>query len=148
MKINHKGFTLLEIILVLFLITLILGLTAVFFTGFLPSVKFDATGREISATIRHARSVSRMSMESQTVVIDLDNKLYGIEGRAVKYLPPDLLIKIIDPFSGEITHGKYSIIFKPTGGIDGGTIILSQRKKLLQIEIDPIIGAALIKGGN
>jgi competence protein ComGD len=145
MKTNHRGFTLLEIILVLFLITLILGLTAVSFSGFLPSVKFDAMGREISATIRHARSAARMSMETKTIVIDLDNKLYGMEGGTVRYLPTDLLIRIIDPFAGEITQGKYPIIFNPTGGIDAGTIILSRGKKLLQIRIDPIVGAVWIK---
>jgi len=105
MKKTPKGFTLLEIIIVLFLVTLMTGLSAVFFSNFLPSTKFHAAGREMSAMIRHARSLARMNMETQTFVVDLDNKTYGIEGRSTKQIPQDSLIKVIDPVSGEMIQG-------------------------------------------
>lgn len=147
MKSNFKGYTLLELVIVLFLITLILGLSAVFFTGFLPAAKFEATGREMSALIRHTRSLARINMESQTFMIDLDNNSYGIEGVPAKNIPPGILIKVIDPFSGEILHGKYSIVFSPGGAMTGGTMILTQGKRITKIELDPITGAVLIRGG-
>jgi general secretion pathway protein H len=143
MKISDKGFTLLEIVIVLFFIVLIMGLSAVFFSNFLPSVKFNAVGREISATIRQARSLARMNGNSQTLSIDIDNKTYGIAGLPVKHIPPDCLIKVIDPFAGEIIQGKYTIDFHPVGNMEGGTIVLAARKKVLQIEMDPIAGAVL-----
>jgi general secretion pathway protein H len=145
---KKNGFTLLEIIIVLSLITLILGLSTVFFAGYLPSVKINATGREISGLIRQARSLARMNTESRTVMIDLDSRTYGIVGLGTKSFPPDVLIKVIDPFSGEIIRGKYSIVFKPVGGMSAGTIILSRGKKVIRIEMDPISGAVLIKNGK
>jgi general secretion pathway protein H len=144
---KKNGFTLLEIIIVLALVTLILGLSTVFFAGFLPSVKFNAAGREISGMIRYARSLARMNMESRTVIIDLDNRTYGIEGLGTKPFPPDARIKIIDPVFGEIVGGKYPIVFTPGGGMSGATVILLWGKKIMRIELDPITGAALIKGG-
>jgi general secretion pathway protein H len=138
-KINKNGFTLLEIILVLFFITLIVGLTAVFFAGFLPSAKINASAREITGMIRYARSLARMNMESRTFTIDLENRTYGIEGLGTKYFPSDTLVKVIDPSSGdEIVRGKYSIVFHPIGGMTGGTIILSLGKKEIRIDLDPI----------
>jgi general secretion pathway protein H len=148
MKRTHKGFTLLEIIIVLFLVTLMTGLSAVFFSSFIPSVKFDAAGREMTAMLRHARSLARMTMESQTFVIDLDNKTYGIDGLATKHVPPESLIKVIDTFSGEMMHGRYSVVFHPAGNMEGGAIILSIRKKVLRIDMDPIMGAVLIMDGR
>jgi general secretion pathway protein H len=148
MKSFHKGFTLLEILMVLFLITLIMGLSAVYFSNFLPSAKFTATGREMSAMIRHARSLSRITMERQTFVIDLDNKTYGIDGLATKHIPQDSLIKVLDPFYHEISQGKYSIIFNPIGSMGGGTIILYAGKKVLRIDMDPITGAVLSREGS
>ena len=142
---KKNGFTLLEIIVVLFLITLILGLSTVFFAGYLPSVKLNATGREIAGTIRHARSLARMNMESRTVMIDLDGRTYGIEGLGTKPFPPDTLVRVIDPFSGEITRGKYPIVFHPSGGMSGGTLLLTSGKKTVRIETDPILGAVIIK---
>lgn len=147
MVMHKNGFTLLEIIIVLFLVTLILGLSTVFFAGFLPSAQLNATGREIAATIRHARSLARVNMEYTTVRIDLDNRTYGIEGQRTKDIPRDTRIRVIDPFYGEINRGKYPIVFHPVGGMGGGTIILSGGKKVIRIEMDPIMGAVLIKSG-
>lgn len=144
---NKNGFTLLEIIIVLALITLVLGLSSVFFAGFLPSAKANAAGRELSGLIRHARSLARMNNESRSVVIDLDGRTYGIEGSAVKSFPPEALIKVIDPVAGEIARGRYPIVFSPAGGTSGGTIVLSWGKKVVRIELDPIVGAVLLKGG-
>ncbi len=111
-EMKKNGFTLLEIIIVLALVTLILGLSSVFVAGFLPSAKANATGREISGMIRHARSLARLNRESRSVVIDLDNRTYGIEGLATKSFPPEALIRVIDPLSGEIYRGKVSHRFQ------------------------------------
>lgn len=144
---KKNGFTLLELIIVLALITLILGLSSVFVAGFLPSAKANAAGREISGMIRFARSLARLNMESRSVVIDLDNRTYGIEGLAKKSFPPEVHVRVIDPISGEIFGGKYSMVFTPAEGMSGGTIILSWGNKTIRIELDPIAGAVLLKGG-
>ena len=142
---SQDGFTLLEIVIVMTLMTLILGLSTVYFAGFLPSAKFSAAGREISALVRHARSLARLNMEKKTVVIDLDSRVYGIEGLGTKSFPADMKITVLDPVSGEMTRGKYPIVFHPDGGMQGGTIILSGRGKNMRIETDPISGAVVLK---
>ncbi len=143
----QSGFTLLEFIIVLTLIILILGLSTVFFAGFLPSAKLGATGRELSSLIRHARSFARMKGETQTVMIDMDGRTYGMGGRLARKFPPNVLIRVIDPVSGEILQGKYSLVFHPGGGMEGGTVILSGGKKKIRIDTDPITGAVSTKGG-
>ncbi len=142
---SHRGFTLLELVIVLFLITLILGLSAVFFANTLPSARLNATAREMSATVRLARSLARIHGATQTMTIDLDAKDYGIEGRPSKTIPPDLTIKIIDPFTEEVTNGKYRFVFRSIGGAEGGTIVLSNSKRSVSIQMDPIIGVVVIK---
>lgn len=143
---KKNGFTLLEIIIVLALVTLILGLSSVFVAGFLPSVKANAAGREISGMLRHARSLARLNQETRSVVIDMDNRTYGIKGLATKSFPPEALIRVVDPLSGDIHGGKYPIVFSPAGGMSGGAVILSWGKKTIRIELDPIAGAVLLKG--
>jgi prepilin-type N-terminal cleavage/methylation domain-containing protein len=142
---GQAGFTLLELLMVLFITTLILGLSVVFFIPRLASGRLDATAREMAATMRHARSLSQITGESQMLTIDLDSRHYGIEGRAMRSIPPDVHIKVIDPFSGEMQAGKYQFICEPRGLIGAGTIVLWNAKRSITLMTDPVIGAVLIK---
>jgi general secretion pathway protein H len=139
------GFTLLELLIVLFLITLMLGLSTIFFANTLPSAKLNATAREISATLRHAKDLALINGQEQTVTIDLDSKYYETEGISHKNIPSSINIKVIDPLLGEIRNGKYPFVFDATGGMEGGTIILSARKKTVRIQLDPVVGSVVIK---
>jgi len=145
MKINRSGFTLLELIIVIFLITLMVGLSAVFFANTLPSGRFSATAREIASTIRQARHLAQLNGEKQVVTIDMDSKSYGIEGRSEKKLPLELHLKVIDALTGDITSGKYHMTFHPAGSTEGGTVVLWYEAKSAQINVDPVAGAVIIK---
>ena len=146
MKTAAKGFTLLEIIIVLSLVTLVMGLSALFLAGFLPAAKLDAAARELAGTIRQARSLARTNMERQRVMIDLDAGTYGIEGRPARSFPPEAAIRIIDPLAGELRRGRHALVFHPTGGMAGGSIILSRPKKAIRIDLDPIVGTVTLRG--
>ena len=142
---KNNGFTLLELIIVLFLITLIIGLSTIFFANTLPSSRFNATIRDMSATIKHARSLAQIHGERQIITIDLDLKKYGLEGRSAKDIPSDIHIKVIDPLSGEIHKGKYQLVLNAIGGVEGGTIVLWNNKRIVSIQMDPIVGSVVIK---
>jgi len=144
-KIKNSGFTLLELIIVLFLIALILGLSTILFVNILPSSRLNATAREMSATIRHAKHLALINGEKQTITINLDSGSYGMEGIVHKNIPSGITIKVIDPLLGEIRNGEYTIIFSATGGIEGGTIVLSTNKKTASIQLDPVVGSVVIK---
>jgi type II secretion system protein H len=142
---KNSGFTLLELIIVMFLMTLILGMATLFFANVLPSNRLNATARSISATVREARSLARIDGESKVVTIDFESKTYGIEGRGSRKIPDDIYIKVIDVVAGEVQQGKYLFTFHPSGGIEGGTIVLWNAKKSVTIEPDPVAGTVVIK---
>ena len=142
---KDKGFTLLELTVVMFLVGLMLSLAGVLFSNTLPSSKFSATTREMAATIRHARTLAQLRGENQTVTIDMEARKYGIDTVTAKDIPPGIFIKIIDPLSGDVQTGKYQFNFPSIGGIEGGTIVLWNSKKTARIEIDPIVGSAVVK---
>lgn len=145
MRGDTRGFTLLELIIVLVLSSVILGLSVVFFANTLPSGMLNATARELSATIRHARTLSHMNGERQIVTLDLDSKKYMLGNRGEKTIPAEVNIKIQDPLTGEQTSGIHRIIFHGTGGAEGGTVVLWNRKRTVSLELDPVAGAVVIK---
>ncbi len=131
--------------MVLFLIAIILSLSTLFFGNSLPSTKLNATARELSATIRHARSLAQLNGTSQTVLVNLDIRKYGIEGRTPRSIPPEIGIKVIDPLLGEVQTGTYRILFEATGGVEAAAIDLWNKKKILHIVTDPILGTVMLK---
>lgn len=142
---GKAGFTLLELIIVIFLITLMLGLSGVFFANTLPAGRFNAAIREIASTIRQARHLAQINGEKQVLTIDIDSRRYRIEGRSEKNLPAGIAIRITDPYAGEIVNGKYRMVFYPAGSADGGTVVISNNSKTARINIDPVAGAVIIK---
>jgi len=142
---REKGFTLLELIVVMFIISLVAAVSTVLFANTLPASKFNATVREIATTIKHARALAQITGEKQTVMIDIDAKKYGIEGRGEREIPSDTDIRLVDPFLGELGTGKYYLVFHSGGTAEGGTILLKNGKKSAAITLDPIVGSVVIK---
>ncbi len=143
---DNKGFTLLEMILVIFLITLIVGISAVVFSRSLPSQKVDATAREIMAAFRQARSNAITSGKWQVLTVEIEGKTFGIEeGGVTRTIPDTVSIRVIDPLYGEVAVGGYRFVFAPSGVTEGGTIVLSSGKKVVTLEIDPVVGVVITR---
>lgn len=136
---------LIELIIVLFFIILIIGLSTVFFANSLPSSKFNATVREIAANIRYAKTSAKIKGENQIFYIDLDSKQYGTDNTSPKNIPPNINVKAIDPFLGEIYKGRYQVLIYTSGGLEGGTIIVSDNKRAATIHLDPVVGSIVVK---
>jgi general secretion pathway protein H len=138
---KNSGFTLLELIVVLFLISLIAGISVVLFTGTLSSGKLDATARSLVAAMKHARVQSSMSGEPQAVFIDLDEGTYGMEGKGGRPFPNGIAVSFSDPLDGTQTKGRHLIEFDPVGGIRGGTVLLATPKRSVSVRPDPLVAA-------
>jgi Tfp pilus assembly protein FimT len=127
--------------MVLFLIGLILALSAALFSNSLPSQQLEASAREIMATFKHARSAAISEGRWRTVLIDMNSRRFGIEGEKNRDIPEPVAVKVVDSINGEVTEGGYRFVFSPVGVAEGGTVVLSAGKKVVTIEIDPVVGA-------
>lgn len=142
---GNSGFTLLELIIVMLLMSIILGIAVVGFATRLPSARFSATVRELTATIRHARALAQITGEKQRLAINTDTGTYGIAGKGGKTISPDVRMKVIDDISGEVVNGQYEMVFYPAGNSSGGTVMLWNEKRKAEVALDPVVGAVSIK---
>lgn len=142
---GSSGFTLLELMIVIFLVALLLGLSSFFFANNLSSTRLNAATREMSAVIRYARAQAQINGATQTLTIDTDTGEYELEGRGVKKLSTDISVKVLDQTSGEILQGKQQLVFQAIGGVEARTIVLSGNKKSVTIQMDPVVGSVVIK---
>lgn len=134
------GFTLLELMIVLFLAMFMVGMGIIAMMGRLPAARLDATARDMSAMIRQARTLARIHTVKQTLIVDLDARQYGIEGRPSRKIPEEVHLKIDDSLAGDVDKGIYRLFFSPFGGIDGGTIMLTANQRSIHIKPDPVMG--------
>jgi general secretion pathway protein H len=142
---SEKGFTLLEIIVVITLVVLILSFTTLFFGNVLPGARLNSAARELSAMMRYAKILAQNNGEPQTVLINLDTGRYGIEGVQTRNIPEGINIRVTDPVNGEVNRGSYPILFHESGIAEGGNITLWNTKRTLNIELDPIVGSVILK---
>lgn len=140
-----RGFTFIEIMIVIFLMSLIVGITTIFFANTLPSAKHKATARELIATIKYARHLAFAKNEKQIINIDLDAKKYSIEGREIKTIPSELSITVYgnEVNANPVRQGKYIISYDTTNGSDWSFIELARKEKIITIKSDPIMIAEI-----
>jgi prepilin-type N-terminal cleavage/methylation domain-containing protein len=141
----ETGFTLLELIVVLSLVTIILGLSTLAFVDSFGTAGLDSAGRDVLATLRSARMLAKSAGVDQVVRFDLDAGRFGIEGRETRKTSPGIRIRIMDPVKGMISRGAYSVKFYTAGEIDGAYVLLATRKKMIRIYFDPVVGPMLVK---
>jgi hypothetical protein len=125
--------------------SLSIGLGAVYFAGNQASSRVARAARDISGVIGHGRVLAAETGEVQSVVFDLESRAYGIEGRTPKSLPADIEMGVTDQLQGEVGRGTYSMRLLPSGGVQGGVIVLQKGQARVSIHPDPIVGVTMVK---
>jgi general secretion pathway protein H len=141
----RKGYTLMEVMLVVFLIVLIFSIATVFFANTLPKAGLRATGREMAAAIKYAKYLAKANNDKQLFDIDLDSGTYAIRGRETKKIPSGIVVTVLDANLDTIRNGRFSIVFDALGGNDWQSIILNRGDKKITITMDPIMTAVIQK---
>jgi len=150
---NARGFTLLELIVVLVFIGLIASLTTPYLMSTLERVKHQTETRKINSALRFARSEA---ITRKTVfTFNGESRKYWITTReksrpsAAKTLAPGYAMVHITSDEEIIDDEKFAIKFYPRGNSSGGAIRvtnLSSNKSdtAYEITIDAITGTSKI----
>lgn len=139
LRAGSKGFTLIELIIVLFIIGL--AATLVMFSAgrLYKTTVFREEARKIFQTIKHARKTALLERRNTEFKIDEESNTYwidvGNEDSTKTYSLPSQY-----KLSGETMH------FFPKGNCSGGILnIQNEQNKKYQIEVDPVLCKPSIK---
>lgn len=161
---DHKGFTLLELLVVLVLISILSALLAPRVGNSIRNMTLTGAAQKIAASLRYARSKAVSEKETYIAVLDLKNSnlsIFTAQGYAAVSVPKlsvdvkekSSRVKVYDLPEGvqlakiksgqrETDSGLFQILFFPNGSTSGGWILLmNDVGKRCRIEVDVITGA-------
>jgi len=150
---SSGGFTILEIVLVLFLLVGLLGIV-------LPRISLDenlgSVGRRMVGTVRSLQSMAMLTQKTVRLYVDMDRGVYWpmiLDGKEEKIpidanwitpfnLPDTVHFSDILVTQGRKDSGKVDLFFYPTGRIDPATMhLVDTGNNILAIAIEPVTGA-------
>ena len=119
---DERGFTLLELLVVMAIVGLVVGVVATQFTGIDSTAQATASARDIAAGLRSARSEAIATNRDVVFTIDVENRRYSTpSGKAV--VLPDTLNLALYTASSELADSETGgIRFFTDGSSTGGHI--------------------------
>jgi len=119
---TQRGFTLIEIIAVMVLLTIIATVVAMSFSKSMSSAKIEAASRDLVAALRYTRGQAIVKGEQKTLDVDLEDMSYQAPGKAAVKFPDKIEVKLLTA-QNELIHEKAGRIrFYPDGSSTGGHI--------------------------
>ncbi len=141
---GRSGFTLLELIVVLFLAGLVAALVFPSFSGTIDSSRLRSGAAEVRAALTLARTLAASGSRLRAVSFDVEHGEYAVDGHERRFLLPEG-IRIESARVGTVAVDQriVSVRFFPDGSAEEAEIVLaSAGGGRLRVAIDPLTGIA------
>lgn len=152
---THHGFTLLELLVVIFIVSLFLAVSVPSFTG-MESNEMKSEAKRIASILRYLNDTAMAKKETMNLTVDFEDNSFtytteeGEKKEGVKYL-----MSLFLETKGEIRSGKVKITFTPLGAGEFMMFYLSETNSSLinhnsspiTVELNPLSGRVKIGEG-
>lgn len=140
-----RGFTLLELTVVLVLMGLIAALAAPNLTGRWQEMQARRCVREMAAEFRQARSHAMSAQVETLVSIDLaQRRLTSSAGGRARVLPASVSIDVMAAGSETLGERVSGIRFYPDGSATGGRVSVSTPRTRMSVDVNWLTGKVRI----
>ena len=163
-----KGFSLIELLVVLVIISVFSAFVAVNVAGSLSNVALKTASKKVAASLRYARSRAIAESVPYVALLDLNrNRLTvkpdvkssetgdqsdGLSLETIRdgvkrfNLPEDVRFKNALAYDGSESDSRFfAVVFMPNGCSSGGTILLENRRKRgSKVKIDFVTGTVRV----
>jgi len=138
------GFTLLELIVVLFLAGLVAALVAPSFSGTLDSSRLRSGTAEVRSVLTLARTLAASGSKARTVAFDIEKGEFAVLGEARTYLLPEgVRIESARVGGAVVEEETFRVRFFPDGSAEETEIVVSSSSGgRFRVTVEPLTGIA------
>lgn len=141
----HRGFTLVELLVVIVIMALLLGLVATSLSRSISGAESRVAARRIVAALRYTRTQAILQHAEQVFSVDLENSRYTAPGREPVELPEGMDILLTTARSEVTSESVGGIRFFPDGGSTGGRVDLVVNGREYVINVAWLTGEASLE---
>ncbi len=142
---NRRGFTILELVVVLFVVSIIAAIVLPSFAGF-GEGKLKSEAREIASVLRYLNDSAASRKESFPLKFDLDKNLLSWKGpdgeRTQKF---DDMTGVTTQSLGTVSRGELTFLFEPLGVRENLNVHIGKGDKNMTVALNHLSGRVKIK---
>jgi general secretion pathway protein H len=142
---DQRGFTLLELLVVLAIIGVVLALVPGFILRGQPRLDVDVAARAMADALRQARSDAVLQNREQLFALDVEERLFRIDQRAPVQIDKGIEITFQSARSEAMSETIGQIRFYPDGSATGGRIGLALDGQQVEVVVDWLTGLVALK---
>ena len=142
-NINHaraRGFTLVEIMVVMVIVTLVLGMVATSMSSSVSGAEARSAARKLVASLRYTRARAIIEKSEQVFEVNTEDRSYQAPGRKQINLPEGVDVTITTARSEITSEDVAGIRFFPDGGSTGGHIELTVNEREYRVNVAWLTG--------
>jgi general secretion pathway protein H len=137
---RSRGFTLLEMVVVLVLIATVVGIGAAAMSRRLPGQQLRIAAKELAGQLRYTRAQAIATGKPQLFVLDARTREWHAGERRSGRLPGDFLIVATGARNEQQREGSVTVRFFPEGAATGGRFLISRDRAAWQVDVEWLTG--------
>jgi len=145
---SQRGFTLLEVLMVLLLIAAASALAAAAITGSFAGIRLKADAKEIAAQLRYTRAQAISTGAPQRFVIDPAAHTWAAPDDRAGKVDDKFGITFIGVRQVKPSQGVGAIVFFPDGASTGGRVQLNTKDAAWNVDVAWLTGEVKIHRGQ
>jgi general secretion pathway protein H len=139
-KNSIKGFSLIEILVVMVFIAVIAGFVSSSMTKSLKNTKIRAVSKNLVSAMRYTRGQAIVKHEQKTITFNVKEKTYKAPRKKTVTIPEEVEINVFTADSEVADESSGSIRFFSDGSSTGGWVKLTYGEKIWKINVNWLTG--------
>ena len=141
----NRGFTLVEIMVVLVIVALMMALVGSSISRNISGAQMRTAAGKVAASMRYTRTQAILTKAEQVFLVDTEKLTYQAAEREAEELPEGMTVELNTARSELTSETAGGIRFYPDGGSTGGNVRLEANGRIYRVNVAWLTGEASVE---